>query len=184
MTFATADQKTTDPSEIQARALIRGAWGRVPNLGKVMALSLPFTQAVLDFDSALATGSIDNPIGEQLAIAVANENRCSYCLAAHTAAARAYGVSPEDAAAARSGSASDPKVEAALQFAQALVRNRGCVDDSDLSRARTAGWTDGQIVEILGIAVANILTNYLHHLTDVPVDYPTVEFAAPYDFAN
>ncbi|GLP80937.1 carboxymuconolactone decarboxylase family protein [Mycobacterium antarcticum] len=184
MTFATADQKTTDPSEIRARAMIRDAWGRVPNLGKVMALSLPFTQAVLDFDSALAAGSIDNPVGEQLAIAVANENRCTYCLAAHTAAARAYGVSSDDAAAARTGSASDPKVQAALKFAQALVRDRGSVTDSDLGAIRTAGWTDGQIVEILGLVVANILTNYLHHMTDVPVDYPAVEFAAPYDFAN
>jgi AhpD family alkylhydroperoxidase len=174
MTFTTTDSSATDPDHLRARALIKEAWGRVPRLGGVMALSLPFTRAILDFDAALASGSVDNRLGEQLAIAVANENRCRYCLAAHSAAATAYGVSAEDVAAARIGEASDPKAASALKFAQALVRDRGGVDDDALDAVRGAGWTDGQLVEILGHVVANLATNYLHHFTKVSVDYPAV----------
>ena len=66
--------------------------------------------------------SVAGSVAEQLAIAVSQENRCSYCLAAHTAAAGAYRVPADDIADARSAHASDPKTAAALRFAQLVVR--------------------------------------------------------------
>lgn len=178
MTFTTADSSTTDPDEMTARSLIKTAWGRVPHLGEALALSLPATRAVLAFDEALSKGAISAALGEQLSIAVAHENRCAYCLSAHTAAARAFGVSPQDAAAARLGESSDPKSTAALRFAQLLVRTRGFVGDAALAGVRAAGWSDSEIVEILAHTMSNQLTNYLHHLSNVPIDYPSVAFAA------
>src|SRR5438309_933574 len=47
--------------------------------------------------------------------------------------------------------------------------------------ARAAGWDDGAIVELVGHATATILTNYLHHLSQVPVDFPSVPFAEAVD---
>src|SRR5689334_23269665 len=121
MSPVVADPSTANADQLQARAAIKEAWGRVPNLGGVLALSLPLTRAVLAFDSALHQGSFSGGVAEQLAIAVSQENRCAYCLAAHTAGARAAGVSTDDAAAARSGQASDPKTAAALRFAQQVA---------------------------------------------------------------
>ncbi len=46
---------------------------------------------------------------------------------------------------------------------------------------RAAGWDDGAIVELVGHATATILTNYLHHLSQVPVDFPSVPFAEAVD---
>jgi uncharacterized peroxidase-related enzyme len=172
-----AEAGTDDPAQRQAREEIQKAWGQVPNLGAVMALSLPMTQAVLGFDRALGKGALRGGVAEQLAIAVSQENRCSYCLAAHTAAAGAYRVSADDIADARSARASDPKTAAALTFAQAVVRTRGHVAADDLTAVRAAGWTDAEIVEIVGHAIATTLSNYLHHISEVAVDYPAVEFA-------
>lgn len=172
-----ADKTTQDPEQIEARSVLKNAWGTVPNLGEVLALSLPLTRAVLDFDHHLGKGAFTGAVAEQLAIAVANENRCAYCLAAHSAGARAYGVSTEDVAAARTGRASDPKVQAALTFAQTVVRERGHVSDDDLAAVRGAGWSDGEVVELVGHAITTTLTNYLHHVSDVPVDFPAVDFA-------
>jgi alkylhydroperoxidase family enzyme len=86
-------------------------------------------------------------------------------------------VSDDDAAAARTGEASDAKIAAALRFAQQVVRTRGEVDDRDLAAVQTAGWQDSEIVEIVGHVLSTMLSNYLHHLSDVPIDYPTVPFA-------
>jgi hypothetical protein len=41
---------------------------------------------------------------------------------------------------------------------------------------RDAGWDDAAIVELVGHAISTTLTNYLHHVSEVPVDFPEVEF--------
>jgi AhpD family alkylhydroperoxidase len=170
-------ETATTPEEAEALAAIRSAWGAVPQLGRVIARSRPLTRAMLAFDRELSRGRFTGAFAEQLDIAVANENRCAYCLAAHTAAGRAFGLDEQALADARVGRAVDPKQAAALSFVQAVVRERGEVKDSDLAAVRAAGWTDADVVELVGHAIASTLTNYLHHLSDVPVDFPRVEFA-------
>lgn len=91
--IAPVESSTTKPDRLEALAAIKQSWGQVPNLGAVLALSLPLTRAVLGFDAALSQGVLSGAVAEQLAIAVSQENRCAYCLAAHSAAARAYGPS-------------------------------------------------------------------------------------------
>lgn len=177
MSLVAADPSTANADQLQARAVIKQTWGQIPNLVGVLALSLPLTRAVVAFDSALHQGSFSGKVTEQLAIAVSQENRCAYCLAAHSAAARVAGVSTDDTADARSGRASDPKTAAALRFAQQVVRARGRVGDRDLADVRAAGWQDSDIVEIVGHVLSTTLSNYLHHISDVPIDFPTVSFA-------
>jgi AhpD family alkylhydroperoxidase len=175
--IAPVPEDTATPEEAEALAAIRSAWGSVPQLGRVIARSGPLTRAMLAFDRELAGGRFRGAFAEQLDIAVANENRCPYCLAAHTAAGRAFGLDDVALADARVGRAADPKQAAALGFVQAVVRDRGKVDDRDMAAVRTAGWSDGDIAELVGHAISAMLTNYLHHLSGVPVDFPHVEFA-------
>jgi AhpD family alkylhydroperoxidase len=167
------------PEEMEALEAIRSAWGAVPELGRVIARSNPLTRALLAFDRELGRGRFTGAFAEQIDIAVANENRCPYCLAAHTAAGRALGLDDQALADARAGRAVDPRQAAALRFAQAVARDRGHVAGAELASARAAGWTDADLVELVGHAIASTLTNYLHHLSDVPVDFPAVEFASP-----
>lgn len=168
---------SANPEQLEARAAIKKAWGRVPNIGEVIALSLPLTRAILDFDDALGAGTFRDDSAELLAIAVSEQNRCAYCLSAHSAAGRAAGVASADVATARTGSVTDPKMTAALTFAQGVVRGRGHVTDDALAAVREAGWSDVDIVEIVGHVIATTLSNYLHHLSNVPIDYPLVTFA-------
>src|SRR5439155_25276120 len=75
----------------------------------------PYTtlfRSVLAFVRALEQGVFSGAISEQLAIAVANENRCPYCLAGHTAAGLARGLDAEAVADARAARSADPKTEA------------------------------------------------------------------------
>lgn len=57
MNITPVDPATTDPDQREARAALTANWGQVPNLGAVLALSLPLTKAVLSFDGALSKGS-------------------------------------------------------------------------------------------------------------------------------
>jgi AhpD family alkylhydroperoxidase len=171
---AVAEKAT--PAEAEALGTIKAAWGAVPNLWGVVARSPALTTAMLAFDKALSSGAFSGAVAEQLAIAVAHENRCPYCLAGHTAAGRAFGLDERSASDARVARSSDPKVEAALQFVRAVVRERGFVSDAQLEQVREAGWDDAAIVELVGHAISTTLTNYLHHVSEVPVDFPEVEF--------
>lgn len=176
--FATTGDASASEDEQQARAAIKQAWHGVPNLGAVLALSLPLTRAVLAFNSALEAGSLSARVTEQLAIAVSEKNRCAYCLAAHAEAARAVGVSADDVSSARIGRAADAKTAAALHFAQQVVESRGFVSDAELAAVRAGGWRDAEILEIVGHAMATTLSNYVHHISEVEVDYPEFPFAA------
>lgn len=144
----------------------------------MIARSPALTRALLAFEKELARGRFSRAFSEQVDIAVANENGCPYCLAAHTAAGRTLGLDERALADARLGHAADPKLDAGLTFAQSLVRDRGHVTDDDLAAVRAAGWTDGDVVELVGHVIAATLTNYLHHLSDVPIEFPRVEFAS------
>jgi len=76
--------------------------------------------------------------------------------------------------ARRSGS-SDPKAEAALRFAQSIVVTRGNVTDNDVRRVKEAGYTQGEVAEIVANVAANIFTNYFNHVAQTEVDFPKIE---------
>jgi AhpD family alkylhydroperoxidase len=179
---ATAD--TATPAEAKALGTIKAAWRAVPNLWGVVARSPALTTGILEFNKALNGGAFSGALAEQLAIAVAHENGCPYCLAAHTAAGRAFGLDERSASDARVARSSDPKVEAALQFSQAVVRERGFVSDAQLEAVREAGWDDAAVVELVGHVISNTLTNYLHHVSEVPVDFPAVLFVEDAEVAD
>src|SRR5207244_1936569 len=129
--------ETATQDEAARRQKIREACGGVPNLWAVIARSPALTEAVLAFGRALEQGVFSGAISEQLAIAVANENRCPYCLAGHTAAGLARGLDAEAVADARAARSADPKTEAALRFVQVVVRERGHVSDADLAASQS-----------------------------------------------
>ena len=79
---------------------------------------------------------------EQIALAVAENNHCDYCLSAHTFLGKHAGLSDGDVARARQGRAADLKADAAVRFAQSLLESRGHPSDAELAeRARPASAT-------------------------------------------
>lgn len=166
-----------DPSTAtgKAKSLLEGVQkklGVTPNMVRVMAGSPAVLQGYLDLNSALAAGSLGAQLREQIALTVAEANGCDYCLAAHAALGRRAGLDDAEIAAARRGSASDQKRAAALRLARALVENRGRVTDSDVARVRAAGYTDGEILEIIAEVNLNVLTNYVNLFAQTEVDFP------------
>lgn len=157
-------------------AQIHDAFGVTPNMFRAVANSPAALQSMWGSFGALGSGAIPAKLGEQIAVAVADRNACEYCLAAHTALGRKAGASAEDMAAAQLGDSGDPKTAAALRFALQLVEARGKVNRRDVETVRAAGFSDGEVVEIIAHVALNLFTNYVNIALGVPVDFPSVRF--------
>jgi uncharacterized peroxidase-related enzyme len=122
----------------------------------------------------LGAGVLPANLGEQVAVAIADRNRCHYCLAAHTALRRKAGACAGEMAEAQSGRSADPRTAAALAFALKVVEHRADVGDGDVAALREAGFSDEAIVELLAHVALNLFTNYVNIALDVPLDFPKV----------
>jgi uncharacterized peroxidase-related enzyme len=155
-------------------AQIQHAFGSTPNMFRAVAHSPAALASLWGAFGALGGGQIPARLGEQIAVAVADANACEYCLAAHTALGRKAGASAEEMAAAQAGESADAKTAAALAFALTLVRERGQLSDRDMAALRNAGFSDGEVVELLAHVALNLFTNYVNVAFAVPVDFPQV----------
>ncbi len=153
---------------------VRKKLGLVPNMMRTMAASPAVLEGYLGLSGALGTGRLPAKLREQIALAVAQANGCGYCLAAHSLLGGNAGLAASDIVAARRGDASEPRAQAAIRFALAVVAARGGVDVAELERVRGAGFGDGEIAEIVAHVALNVLTNYLNRVADTEIDFPKV----------
>jgi uncharacterized peroxidase-related enzyme len=148
--------------------------GLVPNMFRVIALSPHALQAYLSQNAALAK-TLDVKTRERIALAVAQVNGCDYCLSAHsTLAAKLAKLDAEEIARNRHGGSADAKANAAVAFAASITKTRGQITDAELQSVRAAGYTDGQIVEIVGVVAENMFTNFLNIVAGTDIDFPVV----------
>ncbi|HUQ56952.1 peroxidase-related enzyme [Lentzea sp.] len=166
------DQITDERAETLAQ--IKGAFGLVPNMFKAVAHSPAALKSMWAQFGALGDGTLGARTGEMIAVAVADRNRCDYCLSAHTMLGKKAGATAEEMSDAQSGKSDDPRTAAVLTFATALIEKRGQIADSDLQAARDAGLTQEEIVETVAHVALNVFTNYINVALDVPVDFTRV----------
>jgi uncharacterized peroxidase-related enzyme len=166
------NQENANPNALEIVTAVKKALGIVPNMVATMAQSPAVASAWVGFNHALAQGSLSAQSRERIALVVAEENSCSYCLAAHTFLGGKAGLSEQEILDNRRGASDEPKVAAALAFARKLVRNRGQVTDSDVAALREHGFTDEEIAEIIANVALNIFTNYFNVAADVEIDFP------------
>jgi len=152
-------------------AEITSAFGFVPNMFRAAANSPAALQSLWGSFGALSQGSISAKVGEQIAVAVADRNRCDYCLSAHTLLGKKAGATADEMADAQKGYSSDPKTAAILALATELVDRRGQIDDDAVTAARSAGLTSEEIVDTVAHVALNVFTNYINVALDVPVDF-------------
>jgi uncharacterized peroxidase-related enzyme len=148
--------------------------GVVPNVFRVAALSPAALEGLLGLSGPL-TRALDVRTRERIAIAVAEENGCDYCLSAHTyLGLNLAKITAEDASLARRGSSTDAKAAAAVRFAVQIAKTRGGVSDADVAAVKEAGFSDAQIVEIVALVVENVFTNFLNRVAETDIDFPVL----------
>ena len=172
-----------DPKEATGKAKelldgVKAKLGIVPNLMRTFANSPAALEGYLSFNGALGDGLLKAKVREQIALTVADANNCEYCLSAHTAIGKMMGLNDSEIVSSRQASTGDAKTDAALKFAHQIVVKRGEVLNSEIETVRNAGFSDGEITEIVANVALNIFTNYFNHVAQTVVDFPKVSLAA------
>jgi AhpD family alkylhydroperoxidase len=145
--------------------------GMVPNLYATMAHSETALGSYLTLQSGKT--SLSKKEKELINLVVSQENDCRYCQSAHTLLGKMNGFTEEQILEIRGGSASfDTKLDALAAFTLEATAKRGHVSDETLNKFFAAGYTKGSVVDVI-IAIADkVVMNYLHNLTNVPIDFP------------
>ena len=147
--------------------------GVIPNLMKVIGNSPAALEGYLSLSGALGKGTLGAKTGERIALAVAELNGCNYCLSAHSyLAANLAKLDAAEIEANRRGSSDDAKASAAVLFATQVVKARGHVVDADVAAVKAAGFSQGEIIEIVLHVALNTLTNYVNEVAQTEIDFP------------
>jgi uncharacterized peroxidase-related enzyme len=153
---------------------IQSQLGMVPNFLKAFANSPVALKAFLGLHGVANEGSLSPQTRERIALALAQQNSCEYCLSAHTAIGRKAGLTSDEMAANRAGRSEDAKAAVAVKLARSLSEHRGEITSAELIEARNAGYTDADIVEIITHVGMNLLTNIIGKAGRIDIDFPKV----------
>jgi uncharacterized peroxidase-related enzyme len=173
--ISTVVSSNADAKVATTLSQVKASLGMVPNLLATLAHAPVALDGYLSLSKTLSRGRLSARQREILALAVGQENECHYCLSAHTAMAKAAGVSEADAMKARGGDGEDPLERALASFAKKIVRQHGHVSDEDIENARKAGIDDGLMMEVIATVALNTLTNYANELAGTEIDFPVVQ---------
>jgi uncharacterized peroxidase-related enzyme len=149
-------------------------YGGVPNSFRTMAGAPAVLQGFLGLSGTLEGGVLPFETRYQIAIAVSEINGCPYCLSAFTAIGKGAGMKDETLAMCRIGGSTDPKIDAILKFAAALVRDRGAVAPEDFQKVKSAGCSDEEIQETVANVALFTFANYTNLVIGTEIDFPLV----------
>jgi len=154
------------------------AFGMIPNLHAVMAAAPATLNAYQQLHSLFQTTSFN---AEELTVVwqtINVEHECHYCIPAHTMIAHSMKVNAE---LIESLNNKHPlpsvKLQALHDITLEIVRNRGKVSNEDVQAFYNAGYKPQQLLEIIVGVAQKVMSNYINHLADTPIDEPFKKFA-------
>jgi uncharacterized peroxidase-related enzyme len=172
-TFNVPSKDTVSPANAGIFDNLHKALGFVPNLYAVMAYSETALGKYLAFQTAKT--SLTNKEKEAVNLVVSQINGCSYCQSAHTLLGKMNGLTEEETLNIRGGGSTDVKLDALVKFAKAVTETKGRVNEATLDAFYHAGYTNANLVDVIMLVGDKIIMNYLHNLTEVPVDFPLAQ---------
>lgn len=153
---------------------LNNALGFVPNLYATYAHSNTALENYLNF--ANAKTSLSAKEREVVNLAVSEVNECIYCLSAHTAIGKMNGFTDDQILELRAGWASfDNKLDALAKFAKNVTENRGRTEEDVLENFLNAGYSKGQVIDVISLVGDKTISNYIHSTTRIPVDFPEAQ---------
>lgn len=147
--------------------------GFIPNLYAHLAEAPNALSAYKQLGALLEQSALTPEEQQIVLISASIENRCEYCVAAHSFLARnLVKVDSQRVDALRAESClQDQKLNALVAFTRAVVRERGwVVGGQELNDFYAAGYTQQNALEVVLGVTMKTLSNYTNHLTDTPLD--------------
>ena len=173
--IATVDTATSGAQIKEIFAEIEGSFGMVPNLFKTYAQHLPLLRANWNkVKAVMGEGSLSQKSKQAIAVLVSKDNGCAYCVAAHTGALRALGVSDaeikvieEDLNQANFSA----RERALIALARKANSNPLRISDQEFAVVKESGATDAEIIEALGVMELFTSFNKFLDALQVEIDF-------------
>lgn len=151
---------------------IEGAFGMVPNLFRTYAHHPPLLKANWHkVKAVMMEGALSPKVKQTIAVLVSQDNGCAYCVAAHTAALSAIGLTQEEIAALTEDleqSDFSGKEKALISFTRKANLTPLRIDETEFAALRRTGASDAEIAEALG--VMELFTAFNKFLDSLQVD--------------
>ncbi|MGC7098222.1 carboxymuconolactone decarboxylase family protein [Amycolatopsis lurida] len=156
ITALTPEEAPAKSAELLTELITRR--GTAGEMVSTMAHSPAVLQGYLEFSRAMKRAKLPRPLSEKISLAAQEWIGCGTCLAAHTAAAKAAGLTDTDIALARQGTSTDAREAALIAFALRVLAEPSSLGDDDIAELRAHGWSDRIIAEIPALIALNQLT--------------------------
>ncbi|MFQ5346609.1 MAG: carboxymuconolactone decarboxylase family protein [Rhodothalassiaceae bacterium] len=146
-------------------------FGFIPGLMRVMAESPQAMEGYLTLSRLFEASGFDPVERQVVLLTVSAENGCTYCVAAHSGAAKMAGMPEAVLSALRAGRPlPDAKLEALRRFTHKMVEKRGWLEEADIETFLAAGYERRHVLDvILGVALKT-LSNCTNHVAHTPLD--------------
>jgi uncharacterized peroxidase-related enzyme len=146
-------------------------FGFIPNVLRTQAEAPALLKGYMTLSGIFGESGLSPAEQQTILLAASIENKCHYCVAAHTGGALGAGVAEEDVNALRAGEAlPDHKLDALVTVTKKMVEARGWLKEDDIEPFLKAGYSRADVMHVvLGIAVKT-MTHYVNHMAETPLD--------------
>ncbi|WP_247234755.1 carboxymuconolactone decarboxylase family protein [Telluribacter sp. SYSU D00476] len=170
ITFSVPTREEVSPANQAIFDNLQSALGFVPNLYATIAYSGNGLARYLAYQNAKT--SFSNREKEAINLVVSQVNGCVYCQSAHTVIGKMNGFTDEQLLDIRRGKSANSKLNALMALAADVTKSRGYVSPELVAAFFEQGYTREHLVDLILQISDKIAMNYLHNLTQVPVDFP------------
>lgn len=147
------------------------AFGKVPNLYATFALNDTALGDYLALQNRKNTLTVQER--EIINLVVSEVNNCAYCVPAHTAVGKMVGFTDEQIISIRKADVNfNAKYSALAKLVKEIAVNRGRISEQVLDAFYDAGYNTANLIDACIIIGDKIISNYLHNITKIPVDWP------------
>lgn len=171
--FNVPTRNEVSPTNQEIFDSLNKALGFVPNLYATIAYSDKGLKRYLDYQNAKT--SLSNKEKEAVNLVVSQVNGCIYCQSAHLVIGKMNGFDDEQLRDIRLGKSINPRLNALVKLAADITQNRGNASQENVADFFAQGYTKENLVDLILQVSDKVAMNYLHNLTQIPVDFPVAE---------
>ncbi len=172
--FTKHDETTAPEGAAQTLSMIKDRYGFVPNLAAYVAESPNALGAILKLSEAFDQSTLSPQEQQVVLLTISSLNDCSYCKTVHTALGKKEQIDDDTIQKIiASQTIKDSKLNVLREFTQALVEEKGWVEDKKVQAFLNAGYTQAQVFEVIMGVALKTMTNYSNHLAGAD---PNAEF--------
>jgi uncharacterized peroxidase-related enzyme len=170
--FTVPTKETASAQSAAIFANLEKGLGFVPNLYAYIGHSANTLGNYLAFQQGQAKGVFNAKQREAINLIVSQVNGCRYCQSAHTALGKMNGFSDDQILALRAGESSDARLQAIVTLAKEITETQGHPSATALEGFFAQGFGEAGLVDLVSMVADKILSNYLHNITQIPIDFP------------